>query len=441
MASAPLQILSASWIVPVNPDNQVLTDHALVIDGDRIAAIGPREEIVAAYPGVAVVDLADCVLIPGLVNAHTHAAMTLFRGYADDLPLMEWLNHYIWPAEMALTSPEFVRDGTRLAVAEMLGGGTTCFCDMYFFPDVTAAVAVEAGIRAAIGMIAINFASAWATDIDDYLSKGLRVHDQFNDEPLITTLFAPHAPYTVSGEALQRISTLAEELDVPVVTHLHETEHEVTQAMESNGERPIHMLRKAGLLSPRLLAVHMTALHESDIEACAHNGVHVIHCPESNLKLGSGICPVPELLEAGINVALGTDGAASNNDLDMFSEMRTAALLAKGSTGRPTVVPAHTALRMATQNGADALGLGDRIGSLEVGKQADIVAVDLARPATEPVYDPISQLVYAAGRDQVSQVWVAGRQVVVDGSVVTLDIARTLANARMWRQRIADTAQ
>ena len=322
----------------------------------------------------------------------------------------------------------------------MLRGGTTCFNDMYFFGDEAAAAAIETGIRAVIGMIVIGFPSAWAGTIDDYFRNGQQIHDQYRDHPLVTTSFAPHAPYTVDDAALLRIATLAEELDLPIHMHLHETADEVERAVASNGASPLRRLEGLGLLSPRLQAVHMTALTDDEITAVAHAGVNVVHCPESNLKLASGFCPVAKLLSAGINVALGTDGAASNNDLDMFGELRTAALLAKGVAGDASALPAASALRMATINGAKALGLEQQIGSISVGKLADLVAVDMSQPDTQPLYEPISQLVYAAHRSLVREVWVGGRHVVRGGQLVSVDVMQVVENARQWRDRIAPLA-
>ncbi|HHH39725.1 MAG TPA: TRZ/ATZ family hydrolase, partial [Sedimenticola sp.] len=379
-------------------------------------------------------------LIPGLVNAHTHAAMSLLRGLADDLPLMTWLNEYIWPAEKQWVSEEFVADGTRLAIAEMVRGGTTCFNDMYFFPDQAGRVAAAAGMRAVVGLILIDFPSAWAENADDYLRRGLEVHDQFRNDALISTAFAPHAPYTVSDPPLERVRVLADELEIPVHMHLHETRDEVKQGLARDGVRPLKRLAELGLLSPALAAVHMTQLQPEEIARFAESGGSVIHCPESNLKLASGFCPVADLLRAGVNVALGTDGAASNNDLDLFSEMRTAALLAKGVAMDASVLPAARALRMATLNGARALGLAGETGSLEPGKAADITAVDLGGLQSQPLYSPLSQLVYATGREQVSDVWVAGRQLLRDRQLLTLDAEEILARAREWRRRIAPAA-
>jgi 5-methylthioadenosine/S-adenosylhomocysteine deaminase len=378
------------------------------------------------------------VLLPGLINGHGHAAMTLLRGLADDLPLMTWLQEHIWPAEQKLVSAEFVYDGSLLACAEMLRSGTTCFNDKYFFPEETVRAVEQAGMRAVIGLIVIDFASAWAQDADDYLRKGLALHDRLHNHGLITTAFAPHAPYSVSDQPLQRIATLAEELDIPIHMHVHETAEEVERACRETGRRPLQRLDELGLLNPRLLAVHMTQLEEAEIARCAETGVQVVHCPESNLKLASGFCPVQRLHEAGINVALGTDGAASNNDLDMWGELRSAALLAKGVAADAMALPAERALRMATLDGARALGLEAEIGSLEVGKAADVIAVNLDDVSTQPVYHPLSQLVYATSREQVREVWVAGRHLLRDGRLTTLETADLLDRARHWQARIAD---
>lgn len=429
-------VISARWIVPVEPQHTLLHDHALVVHDGRIVALLPTEEAHRHYRPELVHALDRHVLIPGLVNAHTHASMTLFRGLADDLTLMEWLNAHVWPAEKRWVSEAFVRDGTRLAVAEMIRGGTTCFNDMYFFPDETARVAEDAGIRAVVGLIVLDFPSVWAGDADEYLAKGTAVHDEFRNSPLVTTAFAPHAPYTVSDGPLQRVQTLAEELDCPVHMHVHETGQEVSDSVRKLGERPLARLERLGLLSPRLVAVHVTQVEETEIEAMARAGVHAVHCPESNLKLASGFCPVARMLDLGVNVAIGTDGAASNNDLDMLGELRTAALLAKGVAGSASVVPAASVLRAATLGGAQALGLDDLVGSLEPGKAADVVAVDLGGVHTQPVYDPLSQLVYAGGREQVTDVWVAGRHLLRDGTLLTIDEAEPLARAREWGERI-----
>jgi 5-methylthioadenosine/S-adenosylhomocysteine deaminase len=371
-------------------------------------------------------------MIPGLVNAHTHAAMTLLRGLADDLPLMTWLNEHIWPKEARWMGEDFVHDGTQLALIEMLRSGITCFNDMYFFPDVTARAVAAAGLRACIGLIVIDHPSAWADGPDEYLSKGLALHDQYRDHPLIRTAFAPHAPYSVADAPLRRVATLAEELDIPIHMHVQETADEVAGSLREHGRRPLARLHDLGLVSPRLLAVHLTQTEPAEIELLAREGAHVVHCPESNLKLASGTCPITDLLAAGVNCTLGTDGAASNNDLNLVGEMRTAALLAKGSTGQAAALPAQEVLRMATINGARALGLEAEIGSLEVGKSADMVAVNLNKPETQPLYDPVSQLVYACSREQIRHAWVAGRCLMWQREVTDPDTAEALSRAKYW---------
>lgn len=430
-------LIHARWVIPVEPDNIVLDHHSLAIQAGRIVGLHPRAQAEQRYQPTEVVELPRHALIPGLVNAHAHSAMSLMRGLADDLPLMQWLQDHIWPAEGRHASAEFCRDGVTLAMAEMLRGGITCFNDMYFFPDVTAQVASRAGMRACVGLILLDFPSPWAQGPDEYLDKAAAVHDSWNNHPLIRTAFGPHAPYTVSDKPLQRMRVLADELDIPIQMHVHETAFEVEQALAQTGQRPLARLHGLGLLTTNFMAVHMTQLTDEEIRLCAETGIHVIHCPESNLKLASGFCPVSKLLTAGVNVALGTDGAASNNDLDLMGEMRCAALLAKAVAGDAAAVPAHMALRMATLNGARALGMADHIGSLEPNKWADLCAIELDRIETQPLYNALSQLVYSAGRHQVSDVWVAGRRLLEDRKLTTLDEAAVLASAHAWGQRLA----
>jgi len=430
-------IISARWIVPVEPARTVLASHALVVSDERIVAVLPVTEAVARYSSYDRIDLADHVLIPGLVNLHTHAAMTLMRGMADDLTLMDWLKQHIWPAEMRHVCEDFVRDGAQLACAEMLLGGVTCFSDMYFYPQATAAAAITAGMRAAIGLIVIEFPSPYASDAQDYLSKGLALRDTLRGEPLLSLCLAPHAPYTVSDQTLRRVVTYASELDIPIHTHVHETTAEIAQSIEQHGMRPLSRLEGLGLLGPSLIAVHAVHLQADEIDLLAHHGCHVAHCPSSNLKLASGFAPVRSLINAGVNVGIGSDGAASNNRLDMFSEMRLAALLAKAVSNDATAVPAWEALEMATLRPARALGLESTIGSLATGKFADLVAVRLADVHTSPCYDPVSQLVYAAGREDVSHVWVNGRLVVDNRNLTTLNADAIMARAAFWRNRMA----
>ena len=431
-------LLCGRWVIPVIPEDTVHEHYAIAVANGKILELLPVAEALAKYQADHVRQLDKHALLPGLINAHTHAAMTLFRGIADDLPLMEWLNEHIWPAEQKWISPEFVEDGTRLAIAEMLRGGTTCFNDMYFFPDHTAEVAIESGIRAVIGLIMVDFPTAWARDADEYLEKGEHVHDRFKHSPLIHTAFAPHAPYTVSDQPLQRIGTIAEELDVQIHIHVHETAAEVRQGIEQYGKRPLQRLHDLGLVSNRLVAVHMTQLERAEIELAAKFGVNIVHCPESNLKLASGYCPAAELLKAGINLATGTDGTASNNDLDMIGEMRTTALLAKGVAGDPSAVPAGRALQMATINGARALGIEALTGSLSAGKAADVIAIDLNVLETQPLYDPVSQIVYASSRNQVTDVWVAGEQLLRKRELTTINEEQLLQKTRAWQEKLRE---
>ncbi len=438
-APQPIDLLiEARWVVPVEPHAVVLENHAVAVQGDRIVALLPLAEARIAYAPRERVELGEHALIPGLVNSHTHNPMTLLRGLADDLPLMVWLQQHIWPAEAKVIGPEFVRDGVELAVAEMLRGGTTCANENYFFPDAIGATYRRMGFRAVVGLPVIEFPTAWAKSQDEYFARAGEVHDSFIGDGLITTAFAPHAPYTVSDESFERIRVLSDQLDIPVHLHTHETAHEVEDEKAKSGLRPFQRLQKLGLVNDRLIAVHMTQLTDGEIAACAAAGVSVVHCPESNLKLASGFCPAEKLRQAGVNVAIGTDGCASNNDLDMFGEMRTAALLAKAVAGDAAAFDAAYALRAATLNGARAIGLEASIGSIEVGKQADFAAVRLSELETQPMFHVISQLVYATGRHQVSDVWIAGKRKLAARELVDVDTAAILDKTRAWRERIAE---
>ncbi|MEI6267886.1 MAG: TRZ/ATZ family hydrolase [Methylococcaceae bacterium] len=430
-------LIHARWIIPVEPESVTYEHHSLVIDSGKIIDLLPTELAKQQYQGKTTENLENHALLPGLINCHTHAAMTLMRGIADDLPLMDWLQNHIWPLEHQWMSEAFVKDGSDLAIAEMILGGTTCFNDMYFFPDITAAQAIRHGIRATVGMIVIDFPSVWAQNSDEYIEKGLALHEQLRLSDLCTTAFAPHAPYTVSDEPLQKIKTLADELELPIHIHLHETLHEVEQAQAQTGQRPLQRLQELGLINPSLIAVHMTQLTDEEISLFAESGAHIVHCPESNLKLASGFFQLAKCLAAGINVALGTDGAASNNDLDMFGEMRTAALLGKAVAADASAVPAMTALRMATINGAKALGLDAICGSLNIGKAADVIAIDLNHLETQPLYCPVSQIVYAASRQQVTDVWVAGRRLLKQRQLTTINNDDLKAKIAVWQQRLS----
>ena len=428
-------LIHARWIIPVEPESVTYEHHTLVVDGGRIIDLLPTEMAKQKYQGTTTENLENHALLPGLINSHTHAAMTLMRGIADDLQLMDWLQNHIWPLEQKWMSEAFVKDGTDLAIAEMILGGTTCFNDMYFFPEITAAQAIHHGIRASVGLIVIDFPTVWAENSNAYIEKGLALHDQLRHHPLISTPFAPHAPYTVSDAPLQKIKTIADELELPIHMHVHETLHEVEQ--DQSGQRPLQRLHDLGLIDPSFIAVHMTQLTDDEIARFAESGAHIVHCPESNLKLASGFCPVAKCIAAGINVALGTDGAASNNDLDMFGEMRTAALLGKAVADDASAIPAMTALRMATINGAKALGLDHETGSLSIGKAADVIAVDLSPLETQPLYCPVSQIVYAASRQQVTDVWVAGKRLLKQRHLTTVNIDELKIKIAEWRERLS----
>jgi 5-methylthioadenosine/S-adenosylhomocysteine deaminase len=429
-------LIDARWIVPVEPDHQVLEHHSLAVRNGRIVALLPTPEAHAGYAATRHFRLDHHVLIPGLINLHTHAPMALLRGLSDDLPLMEWLNGHIWPAEAKHVSPAFVHDGTMLACAEMIRGGVTCFNDMYFFPNAAAEAVLAAKMRAAIGMIALEFPTAYATDADDYLRKGLDFRDEYLGEGLITACLAPHAPYTVSDASFTAILTYAEQLNLNIHLHLHETQDEIAQSLEKYHARPIQRLRHLDLLGPNLIAVHTVHVNDEEIATLAAQGCHIAHCPTSNLKLASGIPPITRMLAKGLNIGLGSDGAASNNRLDLFGEMRLAALLAKGASGDASALPAHQALQMATLNGARALGLDELIGSLSVGKAADIAAVSLAELETAPCYDVVSHLVYAAGRENVSHVWCNGELLLDERRLTTLNSRDLAATAAVWQKKI-----
>ena len=429
-------LIHPGWIVPVVPRGAVLEHFSIALTDGRISALLPRDET-GHIEAEKVLDLPDHVVLPGLVNCHGHAAMSLLRGYADDQALMPWLEQHIWPAEAAHISAEFVEAGVELAIAEMLRCGTTTFSDMYFFPDVCAAVAQRLGVRCQVSFPILDFPTAWAQNADEYLSKGLTLFHDVKHSELVSVAFGPHAPYTVSADSLAKVATMAGELDIPIQIHLHESSGEVLQAVEQNGERPLDTLHRLGLLGPRTQCVHMTDLGDQDMALLAATSAHVVHCPQSNMKLASGTCPVSKLQEKGINVALGTDGAASNNDLNLFGEMQTAALLAKLYSGDAASLPAEQALAMATINGARALGMEDRIGSLEVGKQADLIAVDMSGPETQPLYNPLSQLVYACNGSQVTHSWVAGKPLMEWRQLKRIDLTDLGTQTRTWRERIS----
>lgn len=428
-------ILLPQWIVPVESPG-TLTDHAVVIQRGRILNVLPAEAAQTQYDATQTLHLPGQALIPGLINLHGHAAMSLMRGFADDQPLMTWLNGHIWPAEKKHLSEAFVRDGTLLAAAEMLAGGITTCNDMYFFPQAAGEAFLQAGMRATLGMIVLEFPSAYASDADDYLARGLAIRDELKDEPLLSFAFAPHAPYTISDATFGHLNTLADQLGLPIHTHIHETADEVRDSLKQYGLRPLERLAQLGLLGPNFIGVHAVHLNDAEIGLLAAHGCHVAHCPSSNLKLASGIAPIAKLIQAGVNIGIGTDSAASNNRLDLFAEMRLAALLAKGTSGDATVLPAAAALKAATLNAARALNLDSQIGSIVPGKRADLVAVDFRALPNQPLFDPVSHLVYVAGRENVSHVWVDGKLKLHERRLVDLNTDDLTARATYWRNKL-----
>ncbi|MFT5663937.1 MAG: 5-methylthioadenosine/S-adenosylhomocysteine deaminase [Urechidicola sp.] len=434
------QILLPEWIVTVNSAFEVLTDCALVIKANKIHSIVAASELEALefFDLAKLYHLPGQALMPGLVNSHTHASMSLFRGMADDLALMDWLNNHIWPAERKWITPQFITDGFELSAAEMIRSGTTCMNDMYFYPDLVARSAQKLGMRTVVGLIVLDFPSVWAQNADDYLCKALAVHDEISELPLVSSALAPHAPYTVSDAPLEKIAMYSNELELPVHMHIHETAFEVIEAEKNTGKRPFERLDQLNLVNPNLIAVHMTQLNDSEIERLAETGAHVVHCPVSNLKLASGMCPVATLQDKAINVCLGTDSAASNNDLDMFGEMRTAALLAKGYSGNAAACSAQQTIQMATINGAKALGLSNDIGSIEIGKFADLIAVNLSHLNTQPLYDVAAQLAYATNSRQVSHVWIDGVCQLEDTQFSQIDEDAIIQKSKVWSNKISN---
>lgn len=429
-------MIHARWIIPATDDLAILEYHSIAVRNGTIAGLCPTPDADHHFQAGQEISLDHHALIPGLVNSHGHAGMSLLRGIADDLPLHTWLNEHIWPMEAKWISEQFVYQGTQLAIAEMIRGGTSCFADMYFFPEASARAASEAGIRVQLAAPVIDFPTPWSADADECIRKTTELHDTWRNSELVSTAFGPHAPYTVSDESLRKVLTFAEELDLPIHMHVHETAFEVEEAEKNNGQRPVRRLYELGLLGPRMLCVHATQINTEDLALLQKTATNVVHCPESNLKLASGFCPVHQLQENGINVALGTDGAASNNDLDMFSEMRTAALLAKACAGDASVLPAYRALQMATINGAKAMGLDKLIGTLEIDKRADFAAVRMDCLNSMPVFNPVSHLVYATQASQVSHLWVNGKLLLNDGELTTINRRQVQEQTQAWQQRL-----
>jgi 5-methylthioadenosine/S-adenosylhomocysteine deaminase len=440
MTEAVDLLIRARWIIPVEPADTTLEHHAVAVHEGRIIAVMPEREARDRFSAARELSLDRHVLMPGLINLHCHAAMTLLRGLADDTPLMTWLQEHIWPAEAKHVSAEFVHDGTLLACAEMLRGGITCFNDMYFFPEAAGKAITTAGMRAVIGLALLEFPTAYANDADDYLAKGLAARDALRGNPLLHFALAPHAPYTVSDRSFERVATLAGELDIPIHVHIHETLAEIEESLAQYGMRPLERLRRLGLVTPNLIAVHAVHLEPAEIALLASENASVAHCPSSNLKLGSGIAPIKEMLAKGINIGIGTDGAASNNRLDLLSEIRLAALLAKGASSDASVMNAYQSLHAATLGGAKALGLDHEIGSIVAGKSADFCAVSLDDPILAPCYSPASHMVYVAGRENVSHVWVAGKMMLENHTLCGFMKKDLEKIASVWQTRICPRA-
>ena len=429
-------LIHGKHIIPVNGDEQTLVNFSIAVQDGRILDVLSTSDAKLTYTSDSIYNYDHHIIIPGLINTHTHATMTLFRGLANDLHLMDWLQNHIWPAEQKWVNEEFVEIGTKLAIAEMIRGGVTCFNDMYFFAGNTAKVAADAGVRAHIGMIVLDFPTQYAKGPDEYFSKGLDIFDQYKSHPLVKCTFAPHAPYTVSNAPLERIATLANELELAIHIHLHETEDEINKSLKQYHIRPLQRLHELGLVSNNLIAVHMTQLHDEEIDLLAETNTNIVHCPQSNLKLASGFCPVQKLLDKQVNVSLGTDSCASNDDLDMLGETHTAALLAKGVAQNAAAFPAYQALKSATINAAKALGISKETGSIEIGKSADLAIIEIQTIEAQPMYDPIGHLIYATQRKQVTDVWVAGKQLLHNRKLKTLNEDEILSKTKEWNEKI-----
>lgn len=432
-------IISASWIFTSNSEGQLLSDYSIVIENDKIIDLVPQDKVFDEYEANDTYQLTDHILIPGLINTHTHAAMSLFKGFADDLPLQDWLNDYIWPAEKEFINSSFVKDGSILALSEMIKSGVTTFNDMYFFPDATAEAVKELGVRSNIGLVVLDFPTNYATDPEDYLLKGFEFRDKWRNEELITTSIAPHAPYSVSDEAFTLINTYSEELSINIHTHLHETQWEIEDSIEKYGITPVQRLNNLGIIGPSLMAVHCVHLNDQDMATLAKNKVSIVHNPSSNMKLGSGIADIAKMLKQNLNISLGTDSSASNNRLDIMEEMRLAALLIKGSTKSPESFSANEAIKMATINGAKALGLESIIGSIEKNKKADLVAIDLNSIENQPIYNPLTTFVYSSSRSDVSYVWIDGEIKLKDKKLVKIDEERIIQLAKKWQRKLKKT--
>jgi len=428
-------LIEAPWLVPGN-GLPVVADAAVAVRDGRFAAAGDRSRVNAEFQAAERCSLPDHVLLPGLVNSHGHLAMTLFRGFAEDVPLQTWLSDRVWPLEATHVDEEFIRDGVRLAMLEMLRAGTTCFSDMYFFPEITAREAKAMGMRSQVAFPVIDIPNVWSRSAEEGIHKGLALSDEYRDDPFVRVAFGPHAVYTVDQATLARVLMFSEELDLNIQIHLHENRQELTDTLARLGVSGIRHLSDQGLLGPRLQAVHMTQISDDELPLLAEANVNVVHCPISNAKLGCGVCPIERLQNAGVNVCLGTDGAASNNSLSVLAEARMASLLTKLQDHDASALPAAVALDMSTINGARALGMAEDTGSIEPGKWADVVAVDTRAPELQPLYDPVAQLIHSAADSNVSHVWVAGRCLLADREPTLFDGEEVVRRARRWQTRI-----
>ena len=423
-------VVTGAQVVTMNPGREVLSPGAVAIDGRQIVAVGRPEAVAARFAGAETIDARGQVLLPGLVNTHTHAPMVMYRGLADDLALMDWLQRYIFPAEAKTVSPEMVRIGTRLAALEMIQSGTTTFADMYYFEEEVARAAKAAGLRGVLGQTIIGFPVADAKTPAESLARTEAFMKEFAGDELIVPVPAPHSMYTLDEASLKAARQLSERHGVPMLIHLAETEDEGAISRDKHGLSPAAYLDSIGFLSPRVVAAHCVWIGPEDLALLAGRGVKVSHNPESNMKLASGTAPIPAFLAAGVTVGLGTDGAASNNDLDMFEAMRQAAFLHKLVTRDPQAAPAPAVLEMATIGGARALGLDAKIGSIEAGKRADLILVSMRGARQTPMYNPVSHLVYVARGGDVRTTIVNGRVLMRDRRVLTLDEPAVLAEAR-----------
>ncbi|WP_299978104.1 TRZ/ATZ family hydrolase [uncultured Pseudoteredinibacter sp.] len=430
-------LIQCRWLITMDSKRRVLEHHSIAVKDGKITAIVPNSEAEDLYQANECIKLEQHIALPGLVNTHGHLAMSLLRGYADDYPLHDWLNDHIWPAEGKFVSHEFVADGARLAMAEMIRGGTTAFSDNYFFPEAVAEVCAEVGMRGSLYSPILNFPTAWGSGPEETIAKSCKLIEQYQEHALVNIGFGPHAPYTVSNEAFSEIAKQEAKYQCGIMVHLQETQKEVDDSIEQYGQRPTERLQSLGVMNERTQCVHMTAVSDEDISILQASKSHVVHCPESNLKLASGFCPTEKLRQAGVNVSLGTDGAASNNDLDMLSEMRTASMLAKAVDNNASALNAMDSLAMATIDGAKALNIDSYTGSLEVGKAADITTVELSALNALPMYDPVSYLVYTNCSHQVSDVWVSGERLLAAGLLQTIDEQALRDNAIEWQSKIS----